>query len=210
MKRFRHALLGVTMVVLGTLVIPAHRSDAAPTHTEEYVGPFQAPPVFVLQKGADPLNSVLHAYMSFSDDGQNWYRVRISMRAGSGTGNTDTCATSKGWIPDGLYANDDADRGSGFKYIHNKTVSKNIVLGSVWELGKKDCGNGKKRTELFIHSQGKNGAGWSDRNYKSEGCIKISQDDRTYLAEKFEHSYAWNTNQGYLIVEPEGYDPGPL
>lgn len=43
------------------------------------------------------------------------------------------------------------------------------------------------RTELFIHSNGIEGTAW-DSNYKTQGCIKIAQVNRSTLQHYWELS----------------------
>ncbi|MBT2409598.1 L,D-transpeptidase [Streptomyces sp. ISL-12] len=104
-----------------------------------------------------------------------------SWRAGSGTGNTNACASNKGWLPNGTY---DIE----FK---SKTYNGSKIKGYVVKLENKYCaGKRTKRTDLFIHSEmranGKQGSKqgadspwrWDgNRDYKSNGCIKMRPSD---------------------------------
>jgi hypothetical protein len=102
-------------------------------------------------------------------------RKKVTMKAGSGNGSNNECTKNAGWLPNGTYSN--------IRYERDHQTNSKVVKGSVWYLGDKLCqGGSTKRTELFIHSQGANGGAWAEANYKSEGCIKINQEDRTYLA----------------------------
>ena len=99
-------------------------------------------------------------------------RRKVTMKAGSGSGSTDTCLTNSGWLPNGTTFS---------RYEVNHSQGSAVVLGSVWYLGDMPCPTGKLRTQLFLHSQGANGGSWTEANYKSDGCVKINQTDRTYL-----------------------------
>ena len=154
------AVLGAIALTLGA-ALPAH------AYTQEVVGQWTEPPQFNYIKNIpSPLNSQVVAYVSI---GTTMYRIK--MRAGSGNGNKNECTNNQGWLPDGVYSNTDGDGNSHFKH-YNKTWGNAVVKGWVWELGNKKTRCGNMRTELFIHSQGT--SGWSNSNYRSEGCIKIN------------------------------------
>jgi hypothetical protein len=137
------------------------------------------------------LRSTLTAWVSIGGK-----RYRITMRAGSGDGTKNDCVGDRGWLPNGVYSPTDRDYTSTLKHFY-KSWGNPIVRGWVWELGAKTCSNGRKKvTELFIHSQGV--SGWSDANYVSKGCIKINQNDRSYLHRRWQAAY--RSDRGYLQV----------
>ena len=135
-------------------------------------------------------HSTLIAYVSV-----NGTRYQITQRAGSGNGNTNACVRNAGWLPDGGYNNEDSDSNSHLSF-YNKTWGNPVVRGWVWDLGNKKCSNGTLRSELFIHSEGT--SGWTESNYKSEGCIKINQTDRSHLASMWNSSH--DKAHGALLV----------
>jgi hypothetical protein len=118
-------------------------------------------------------------------------RRKIIMVSGSGDGTSDSCVRNHGWLPNGTYSP---------RYEKNHQTDSAVVKGSVWYLGDKACSSGRMRTELFIHSQGGNGGSWSDRNYTSNGCIKINQTDRSYLA-KFYNLPVYGASSTSLDVD---------
>jgi len=134
----------------------------------------------------------LTAYLSF--DG---YRHRIVMTAGSGNNQLDDCVSNYGPSPDGYYGYSDGDSNSQLTLM-NKTWGNTVVRGWVWFMDSKRCDGGSStlRTELFIHSQGT--SGWDDANYKSAGCVKINQVDRSWLASAYQMS--WDKSNGRLSV----------
>jgi hypothetical protein len=105
-------------------------------------------------------------------------------------------------IPNGQYSERDRYNTSSLNWQPDKTWGDSeVVKGSVWELGSMKCKpkRGERaitRTELFIHSIGRNKA-W-DGKYNSNGCIKISQKDRKKLTERWEKAY--QNKRGYLAV----------
>ncbi|MCP3857762.1 MAG: hypothetical protein GY698_24060 [Actinomycetia bacterium] len=134
---------------------------------------------------SSPFNSTLNTYMTISATGQ---RIRASRRGGSGNGSTNECESFAGWLPGGTYGRGDGDSKSNV-VLKNKQSGGTVVRGWVWELFAKDCngGSGIERNDLFIHSQGNNGGSWNSGNYSSWGCVKIDQDDRTYLADSMRY-----------------------
>jgi hypothetical protein len=179
--------------LVGAVALAVTTGAAAPAqaYTQEVVAYRNEKPVFYFLKNVQsPLNSRLTAYLSV-----NGTYYRIVQRAGSGNGSTDECASNAGYLPDGNYSNTDSDSRSHFTH-YNKTWGNPVVQGWVWDLGDKQCRNGRYRTELFIHSQGT--SGWSDSNYASQGCIKINQADRSHLSSMYRSSY--QSNLGELWV----------
>ncbi|MGW1722277.1 L,D-transpeptidase [Streptomyces sp. NPDC002306] len=108
-------------------------------------------------------------------------RVVASYRAGSGV-NKKVCTTGKGWLPNATYTIG----------LHSRTYDGQLIKGYAIRLADKRCNNngttGRKRTELFIHSEmtrtGGQGVGerrkWTERNpndFYSNGCIKLRPND---------------------------------
>jgi hypothetical protein len=176
--RIRQLALGTAAaaVVITGAAVPAH------AYTDELLGYWNDEPLLLFGKNSSsPLNSTLSAYVSVGGAA-----YRIVMRAGSGNGTTNACTSNAGWLPDGVYSNTDSDNDSHFTH-YNKTWGNSVVRGWVWDLGDKACSSGKKRTELFIHSQGT--SGWTNSNYGSAGCIKINQVDRSHLSSMYRSAY---------------------
>jgi hypothetical protein len=134
----------------------------------------KANPSFTFDKGTAPYGNLYAYYTGAAYCGSTLLptRHKVTMKAGSGDGSSNECASNHGWLPNGSYT---------ARYEKNHQTSSTVVKGSVWNLGSHVCSNGSvTRTELFIHSQGGNGGSWQESNYHSEGCIKINQTDRTY------------------------------
>lgn len=127
-------------------------------------------------------------------------RYRISARGGSGNGwSTSECDADDGPLPVGYYGRGDGDLLSQFTFEY-KTTDSETIRGWVWRLGSKRCNpTGLKRFGLFIHSQGL--TDWYG-DYSTEGCIKISQVDRTFMA--IEYYRAWSNSNGRLRVNATG------
>ncbi|MGW1198730.1 hypothetical protein ACWD4B_23270 [Streptomyces sp. NPDC002536] len=136
------------------------------------------------KKGSDPLNSRLRfVYVQRISGDRTHTTILDSWRAGSGDGSKDTCATSRGWLPDGTY-------NIGTYYPHHNG-GPHGVNGIAWDIGNHQCHSGKWRTELFIHSRmlpsGAQGSGpyhWTG-NYASNGCIKLSPHDIRELQSRY-------------------------
>lgn len=148
-------------------------------------------------KGTTNTNGYLTAWVSYSSGN----RYRTVMQAGSGTTVKNECTKSQGWLPKGTYASSTSTKSSTdsqakFKF-YRKTSGVATVQGWVWELGNHKCTNGTYRTELFIHSNGIEGTTW-DGNYKSNGCIKISQGDRVPI--RIDWDSAYKKSDGYVTV----------
>ena len=134
----------------------------------------KANPSFTFDKGTAPYGNLYTYYTGAAYCGSTLMATRhkVTMKAGSGDGTSNECTSNRGWLPNGSYT---------ARYEKNHQTSSTVVKGSVWNLGSHVCSNGSTtRTELFIHSQGGNGGSWQESNYKSAGCIKINQTDRTY------------------------------
>ena len=107
-----------------------------------------------------------------------------SWRAGSGLPGKigrNSCATSKGWLPNGTYQLRQYDNYHG-----------NVIKGRAFRLDDKACPSGHVRHDLFLHTeQGAGNTQCRDRrgdqacrweypkvnDYKSLGCIKMSPRD---------------------------------
>ena len=82
-----------------------------------------------------------------------------AVRGGSGTGTSDDCASSAGYLPGGAYS-----------IVASFTNHSGAVVGPAIQLSNQLCHTGRVlRTELFIHSN----FPWAG-NYKPNGCIKLS------------------------------------
>jgi hypothetical protein len=107
-----------------------------------------------------------------------------SWRAGSGLPGKvgrNSCATSKGWLPNGTY-----------RLRQSNNYHGNVIKGRAFRLDDKACPSGHVRHDLFIHTeQGAGSRQCPDRkgdqacrwefpkvnDYKSFGCIKMSPTD---------------------------------
>lgn len=189
---------GVAILVCLFVAVSAGLASPAQAYSEKKTGNYRQFPSMLFKKNfKKPLHSSLTAYFSLGK-----HRYRLQMRAGSGSGRTTSeCVRNKGMIPNGQYSERDRIKTSSLKWIPNKTWGESdVVKGSVWQLGAMKCKpkRGERaitRTELFIHSQGR--TAWTG-NYASNGCIKISQKDRTQLTKRWKAAY--QNNRGYLAV----------
>ena len=132
-----------------------------------------------------PQNSRLTLYYS-----SHAARARrfLTVRAGSGLGSLDECAKSRGVLPTGRYA---------VSFRANYPAGNPVVRGDVWRLSDHVCRNRRTvRTDLFIHTSGVPGAPF--RTYRTHGCIKVDQPDRTRLATMWRS--AWGNERGELVV----------
>lgn len=163
------ALLGMTMGAAEITQAGARTDTVTATCLST-----KANPSFTFNKGSAPYGDLYAYYTGAAYCGSELLATRhkVTMKAGSGDGTSNACTTNHGWLPNGTYT---------ARYEKNHQTDSDVVKGSVWYLGNKECSNGTLRTELFIHSQGGNGGGWQESNYKSQGCIKINQSDRTYI-----------------------------
>jgi hypothetical protein len=119
-----------------------------------------------------------------------------SWRAGSGLpgrGGKDSCATSRGWLPNGTYRmRQYADYGG------------NVIRGRAFRIDDVACSTGHVRRDLFVHTE--QGAGsrqcpdrrgdqacrweWPRINdYKSLGCIKMAPGDLAQLTALFRRHF---------------------
>jgi hypothetical protein len=109
-----------------------------------------------------------------------------TMRAGSGNGSTNDCASNAGWLPNGTYS---------MKMYSNYPGT--VIKGYAFYLPNKVCSAGTvTRTELFIHTEtGANNVQCADaagdqacrweypayNDYRSAACIKLAPGDVKYL-----------------------------
>lgn len=179
------------LLLVGTLLQPA-----AADHTVTNEGSYDGPPNFYFHgNAAQTDNSNMSLWVTSKNTG---YRYRVNARAGSGTGSTNDCYSDNGWLPAGTYGRGDNDPISRVEHQY-KTGGDPVVRGNVWFLDSKWCSTGStKRWGLFIHSSGIEGTAW-DNNWKTQGCIKVSQharDGYTYYA----RDLAVDRNNERLIV----------
>lgn len=140
--------------------------------------------VFTKGKGRNTQGGTLHMWVTI-DGCRKYYKTR----AGSGlSGRTNTCRRAVGPIPNGR------TKITGF---YNKTWGHRTVRGHVWRLGNMRCPTGKRRTALFIHSNGGPKKRFNGR-YDSNGCIKISQAGRKRFAAAYKR--ASNKKGATLVV----------
>ncbi|MFI8504863.1 peptidoglycan-binding protein [Streptomyces sp. NPDC085524] len=152
-------------------------------------------------------------YLEFTKNQKNpmWSKLSLvhdgkvvkSYRAGSGMGDTDECASGKGWLPNGTY-----------KVKGHETNRDGIAInGYAIQLEDKNCTpkpgqTPVKRTDMFIHSEMlSNGTQaidvpfkdddlwrWNgDMDYKSWGCIKLAPTDIKDLFAHLDRAH-WPTN----------------
>lgn len=158
-----YVLLLAVAMLLPAAPASAHHGSTTDHHTAKdyYHTNYQSNPYIIFDKGTNT-DSEIRAYVSYGAS-----RYRMELHSGSGTG-TNECTSDVGWLPNGQYFAD-------FKY---KTDGVVVVRGYVWYHGGKTCAGGSTyRYGLFTHSSGIEGTAWNE-NYTSEGCIKISQQDR--------------------------------
>ena len=119
-----------------------------------------------------------------------------SWRAGSGLPGKigrNSCATSKGWLPNGTY-----------RLRQSNDYHGNVIKGRAFRLDDKACPNGKVRHQLFVHTeQGAGSKQCPDRkgdqacrwelprinDYKSFGCIKMSPTDLADLVRLYHQHF---------------------
>ena len=119
-----------------------------------------------------------------------------SWRAGSGLRGKvgrNSCATSKGWLPNGTY-----------RMRQHNDYHGNVIKGRAFRLDDKACPSGKVRHQLFIHTeQGARNTQCRDRkgdqacrwewprfnDYRSFGCIKMSPGDLRELVQLYHQHF---------------------
>ena len=130
----------------------------------------------------------------------------LSWRAGSGyfRNATNACALNRGWLPDGTYGP------RLFRDYHG-----NLIKGRAIYLGRKACGDGTMRTDLFIHTeQGAGSRQCADRrgdqvcrweypkinDYRSYGCVKLSPGDLRELYDAWRRWFPLGTTDRVRVV----------
>ncbi|MDT3396604.1 L,D-transpeptidase [Streptomyces sp. B1866] len=170
------AMTGAAVPVALGSPAAAATTATAPTATSAQAASGRSYTYLEFKKGSNPLNSRLrfiYVQVINPDKVRTW--VIDSWRAGSGNGSKDTCATGRGWLPNGTY--------KIRQYYPHHNGGPRGVNGIAWDIGNHKCHSGKWRTELFIHSKmrpdGRQGTGpyrWTG-SYASNGCIKLSPHD---------------------------------
>ncbi|MBV9830616.1 MAG: hypothetical protein JOZ82_03410, partial [Marmoricola sp.] len=148
----------------------------------------------------------------YQRQGAGWKLVETkSWRAGSGLpgrNGKNSCAFSRGWLPDGTYHLRQYDHYRG-----------SVIRGRVFRLDNKNCGNGNVRHDLFLHSEqtaantqcrnrrGDQACRWEwprINDYKSLGCIKMAPGDLAQLTALFHRHFAagvrYPTDRVALVV----------
>jgi hypothetical protein len=128
-------------------------------------------------------------------------------RAGSGLprkGGRNSCATSRGWLPNGTY-----------RLRHYVDYHGNVIRGRAFRLDDKACSSGHVRHQLFIHTeQGAHNRQCRDRrgdqacrwewprinDYKSLGCIKMAPGDLADLSRIFHQHFRSGTRYAKTVV----------
>ena len=129
--------------------------------------------------------------------GGAWKLVQsTSWRAGSGLPGRvgrNSCATSRGWLPNGTY-----------RMRQYNDYPGRVIKGRAFRLDDKACPSGKVRHDLFVHTeQGARNRQCRDRrgdqacrweyprfnDYKSFGCIKMSPGDLASLVRLYHQHF---------------------
>ncbi|XVS67820.1 hypothetical protein ACQPYE_17780 [Actinosynnema sp. CA-299493] len=158
--------------------------------TLDSAGPVQRIRFEFRKNHQDPTRSRLTLYrLTLYKDGPVRRVTLGSWRAGSGIGGNgrgqDPCATSVGWLPNGVY--DAHPRETSYR----DNFDGGLIFGTVWRLQNKKCAAGTMRTDLFIHSEmtpnrtqacapgayRENQCWDGPADYRSEGCIKLKPAD---------------------------------
>ncbi|MFI0927908.1 L,D-transpeptidase family protein [Streptomyces sp. NPDC021012] len=137
----------------------------------------------------DPTDSRLLVYKGKE------HKLWAVYRAGSGIGVKDDCARARGWLPNGTWK----------IKLKSRTYNGDLVKGYAAYLQDMKCSKGTvTRTEMLIHSemnrdgtQGRTEARRWDgvRDYKSNGCVKLSPDDIKKMFRLFDRpDFGWPTH----------------
>ena len=137
----------------------------------------------------------------FSQEAGAWKLVETrSWRGGSGLpgrGGQNSCAWSRGWLPNGTY---------GLRLYDN--YPGHTIHGRAFRLDNKNCGNGNVRHDLFLHTEqatgnrqcrdrrGDQSCRWEwprINDYKSLGCVKMAPGDLAELTVLFKRHFAAGT-----------------
>jgi len=181
-------------VALGALVL-AMAALASPAHSASY--PWRA--VITFDKNwQSPSHSRLVWQLSQLQPGGRWKVVETrSWRSGSGLlgrAGRNSCAVSRGWLPNGSY--------------HVKQYNDypgNAIHGRAFALDDKRCPRGTLRHDLFLHTeQGAHNRQCPNRpgdqycrweypqynEYKSLGCIKLAPRDLVELVTLYQRHFS--------------------
>jgi hypothetical protein len=176
----------VVGLLLGALITVAAPADAGSQVRRRAILTFDKLP-------DDPSSSTLTWRVIRRGADGIWQTVEeASWRAGSGMlgkAGRNECAKGRGWLPDGTY-----------RLRFHRDYAGNLIKGRAFRLDDHRCRNGRKRVQLFIHTE--QGAGntqcpdapgdqvcrWEfpDINdYRSAGCIKLAPADLADLSRHF-------------------------
>jgi hypothetical protein len=183
------------VVLAAVLVSPAAPAPAAPARAATEVA--QRAVITFTKNAADPSSSLLTWQVLRQGGDGAWTTVeQLSWRAGSGMlgrAGRNECAKGRGWLPDGTY------RLRFYREYHGT-----LIKGRAFRLDDHRCRNGRRRVQLFIHTeQGAHNTQCRNRpgdqvcrwempkinDYKSAGCIKLSPGDLADLSRHFLQFY---------------------
>ncbi|WP_426405104.1 hypothetical protein ACN9M0_37470 [Streptomyces sp. R-07] len=183
-RHLRGTLIAGALATVLALAPGAAAQGPAPVPTPT------GPTTLVFDKNPeDPTDSRLLVYKGRTDKPWAVYR------AGSGLGFTDDCKRAKGWLPNGNWK----------IRLKSTTYNGNLVKGYAVYLQDMKCSKGTlTRTEMLIHSEmnrdGSQGSTearrWDGaRDYKSNGCVKLSPDDIKKMFRLFNRDgFGWPTH----------------
>ena len=185
------ALLAVLTVVLGPLVLAAPASSATSSS-----GTWRATITF--QKNEKNQFDSRVTWRLLQRQAGAWKLVETrSWRAGAGLPGKvgrNSCATSRGWLPNGAYH---------LRLYDNYRGNK--IHGRAFRLDDKACSSGRVRHNLFLHTEqgpgnrqcrnrrGDQACRWEwprINDYKSYGCIKMAPVDLAQLADLFHRHFS--------------------
>lgn len=186
------SVLAAVALALPTVQAPpataadAHRASQATASAQRAIITFDKNPV-------DPSSSLLTWQVVRQGADGVWSTVeQLSWRAGSGMlgrAGRNECAKSRGWLPDGTY-----------RLRFYRDYPGTLIKGRAFRLDDHRCRNGRRRVQLFIHTeQGAHNTQCPDRpgdqvcrwempqinDYKSAGCIKLAPADLAQLSWHF-------------------------
>jgi hypothetical protein len=187
-QRTSAALLALA-VVIASLLLAAPAESASP--------PWRG--VLTFDKNwQNQFDSELTWTLYHRESDGRWKAVETrSWRAGAGLPGKvgrNSCATSKGWLPNGTYRLRQNDESGG-----------RLIKGRAFRLDDKACPSGTVRHNLYVHTeQGPGNAQCRDRrgdqrcrwefprvnDYKSLGCIKMSPGDLAELVRLFQRHFS--------------------
>jgi hypothetical protein len=197
-SRLRLALATVVLVLLvaespamaTTGAVEAPRTQPA---AQALAGVGQRAIITFDKNPVDPSSSVLTWQLARQGGDGAWSVVeQLSWRAGSGMlgrAGRNECAKGRGWLPDGTY-----------RLRFHRDYPGTLIKGRAFRLDDRRCRNGRKRVQLFIHTeQGAHNTQCRDRagdqvcrwefprinDYRSAGCIKMAPGDLAELSRHF-------------------------